>query len=260
MPIAGLETDLVRSTHEAGFSPAQGLCSKQSRALNPHTYLTEHTGSSCGIATTLARAMVVLDSHARTGQPVLEELRIASNYATQTVDGVIGLLGGDATLLSIRGALQLTPMTADPPGSRQNRSGAQRASAGLAVCVSERSLRSIERRLFDLTWSAAPADDEAWGRHELASQHLASLIDLRGRHAASLVLSIANATRSTSRSADSIYRCLSPETSLFQVVVVVEGTTALDGLARLIPVQHDPNRLRSKRQVETEDAASLDFP
>ena len=184
--------------------------------------------------------MVVLDSHARTGQPVLEEIRIASNYATQTVDDVIGLLGGDATLLSIRAALQLTPTTAVPPGSRQNRSEAQRASVALAACVTERSLRSIERRLFDLTWAATPADDEAWGRHEMASQHLASLIDLRGRHAASLELSIASAARSSGRSADSIYRCLSPETSLFQVVVVVEGTTALEGLGRLIPVRHDP--------------------
>lgn len=258
MPLCGLDTSLVKSTHDVGLTPAQEyLLQSVVRSLNAQSHLTEHTGSTRGFATAVVRAMAVLTSHASSGQPYVRELAIPADYAAASVEEVNALVA-HSELTEIASILRSRPSAELVAKSGENRPAAQAVVTALAHRLADETLREIERKLFDLAWSATPANDTEWSKLETISQHLASLIDFSGRHSEGLLLAIGASSSTQLRSADYVLGLLRSRLSVFQVVAVVDGATTLERFSSLVDEGMRPSAisLRTSAPKAADDAAA----
>ncbi|MGW1762200.1 hypothetical protein [Streptomyces mirabilis] len=230
MSLVRAEADLIRLCQRAGLSDGQrALLEAVLAASDPEAVLTQHVTSAPTAVATLARAHSALESRARPGrskpQPYPEQAldlvidaretleAFASHFPPGRVDGAVNAL----TVIEQGGPAGLKSAT-DPAAQAAILAG---RAAELQTAVTD-------------GFAAAWCETAAAGTREQLALEMAALCVMEGRQHHLLSDDVRTVLSRGSLDVGRLLKVLLPTVRDFRVAVVVEGTSRLESLARLM--------------------------
>ncbi|MEW2570215.1 hypothetical protein [Streptomyces sp. NPDC047070] len=230
MSLVRAEADLIRLCQRAGLSDGQrALLEAVLAASDPEAVLTRHVTSAPTAVAALARAHSALESRSRPGrskpQPYSDKALALVTDARETLEAFAADFPSDR----VDGAVN-TLTAVERGGTAGLKSATDSAAQAALLAVQAAEVHTAVTDEFAAAWCGTAGA----GTRERLALELAALCIMEGRQHHLLSDDVRTALSRGSLTVDRLLKVLLPQVRDFRVAVVVEGTSRLESLPRLM--------------------------